>query len=192
MSSTPDVTQLLLKWGDGDREALENLLPLVYRELHQLASRYLRRERSDHTLQATALVHEAYLKLIDQREVKWQNRAHFFGVAAQAMRRILVDHARGRGAAARGGGAQRVALDEALIVSDERTAEVVALDEALTRLAEIAPRKSRLVELRFFGGLSIEEAAEVLGVSPGTVMREWTFTKAWLRKEIAGEGREQS
>ena len=181
-----NVTQLLIDWSDGDGQALDKLLPLVYDELRQLADRYLRRERSDHTLQATALVHEAYIKLIDQRSVRWQNRAHFFGVAAQAMRRILVDHARRRGGQKRGGDAHKVALDEALIVSDERAAEVVALDEALARLAEIAPRKSQLVELRFFGGLGIEETAEVLKVSPGTVMRDWTFAKAWLRREIAG------
>jgi RNA polymerase sigma factor (TIGR02999 family) len=186
MSSTPDVTQLLLKWGNGDREALENLLPLVYRELHQLASRYLRRERSDHTLQATALVHEAYLKLIDQREVRWQNRAHFFGVAAQAMRRILVDHARGHMAAKRGSGGVKLSLEdnEAAIVSAEKAEEMVALDEALTRLAEIDPQKSRIVELRFFGGLSIEETAEVLGIGTATVIRQWRVARAWLYDQV--------
>ena len=189
MSSTPDVTQLLLKWSNGDRDALENLLPLVYRELHQLASRYLRRERSDHTLQATALVHEAYLKLIDQREVKWQNRAHFYGVAAQAMRRILVDHARGHMAAKRGSGGVKLSLEdnEAAIVSAEKAEELVALDEALNRLSEIDPQKSRIVELRFFGGLSIEETAEVMGVSAPTVKRQWRMAKAWLYGQLSNE-----
>src|SRR5918998_30621 len=156
MSATPEVTQLLLKWSNGDREALENLLPLVYKELHQLAARYLRRERSDHTLQATALVHEAYLKLIDQREVRWQNRAHFFGVAAQAMRRILVDHARGHMAAKRGSGGVKLSLEDnaAAIVSAEKAAEMVAPAHAPNRPPEFHQQKSRIVELRFFGGLS--------------------------------------
>ena len=186
MSATPEVTQLLLKWSNGDREALENLLPLVYKELHQLAARYLRRERSDHTLQATALVHEAYLKLIDQREVRWQNRAHFFGVAAQAMRRILVDHARGHMAAKRGSGGVKISLDdnEAAIVSDARAEEMVALDDALNQLSEIDPQKSRIVELRFFGGLSIEETAEVLGVGTATVTRQWRMARAWLYDQV--------
>ncbi|MCA1632825.1 MAG: sigma-70 family RNA polymerase sigma factor [Acidobacteria bacterium] len=180
------VTQLLVRWREGDRRALDELMPLVYEELRRLAAHYMRGERPGHTLQTSALVNEAYLRLAAHEEIQWQDRAHFFDVAAQAMRRILVDHARRRGNQKRGGGAPRVALDEALIVSAERVAEVVALDDALARLAEIAPRKSQLVELRFFGGLSIEEAAEVLGVSPGTVMRDWTFVKAWLRREIAG------
>jgi len=180
------VTQLLVRWREGDRRALDELMPLVYEELRRLAAHYMRGERPGHTLQTSALVNEAYLRLAAHEEIQWQDRAHFFAVAAQAMRRILVDHARRRGNLKRGGGAPRVALDEALIVSAERMAEVVALDDALARLAEIAPRKSQLVELRFFGGLSIEEAAEVLGVSPGTVMRDWTFVKAWLRREIAG------
>ena len=180
------VTQLLVRWREGDRRALDELMPLVYEELRRLAAHYMRGERPGHTLQTSALVNEAYLRLAAHEEIQWQDRAHFFAVAAQAMRRILVDHARRRGNQKRGGGAPRVALDEALIVSAERVAEVVALDDALARLAEIAPRKSQLVELRFFGGLSIEEAAEVLGVSPGTVMRDWTFAKAWLRREIAG------
>lgn len=183
-ASSPDVTQLLKQWSGGDRDALEQLLPLVYRELHLLAERYLRRERSDHTLQATALVHEAYLKLIDQREVRWQNRAHFFGVAAQAMRRILVDHARSHMAAKRGSGGVKLSLDEALVVSDERAEELVALDEALTRLAEVDPQKSRIVELRFFGGLSIEETAEVLGVGTATVIRHWRMARAWLYEQV--------
>jgi len=182
------VTQLLLRWREGDQLALEELTPLVYDELHRLAARHMRGERVGHTLQTSALVNEAYLRLAGNAEIQWQDRAHFFAVAAQAMRRILVDHARRRGNQKRGGGAPKIALDEALIISAERAVEVVALDEALARLAEIDQRKSRLVELRFFGGLSIEEAAEVLKVSPGTVMRDWTFTKAWLRREISGGG----
>ena len=182
------VTQLLVRWREGDRRALDELMPLVYDELRRLASHYMRGERSGHTLQTSALVNEAYLRLTGHEEIQWQDRVHFFAVAAQTMRRVLVDHARRRGNRKRGGDALKVTLDEALIVSDERAAEVIALDDALARLAELAPRKSQLVELRFFGGLSIEEAAEVLGVSPGTVMRDWTFTKAWLRKEIAGGG----
>jgi RNA polymerase sigma factor (TIGR02999 family) len=183
-ASPKDVTQLLINWGKGDEQALEQLMPLVYQELRRLAHRHLGRERDGHTLQTTALVHEAYMRLVDQKEVQWQNRAHFFAVAAQMMRRILVDYARARQYAKRGGGAQQVALDEAMVVSDERAADVVALDEALISLAEFDPRKSRMVELRFFGGLSIEETAEVLALSPGTVMREWTLAKAWLQREI--------
>ena len=157
---------------------------MVYGELHRLAHQYMRRERVGDTLQTSALVNEAYLKLVDQKNVHWQNRAHFFGIAAQLMRRILVDHARSRSYAKRGGGAHNVVLDEALVVSDERAAEVVALDDALKELAEFDLRKSQIVELRFFGGLSIEETAELLEVSPGTVMRDWTLAKAWLRKQI--------
>jgi RNA polymerase sigma factor (TIGR02999 family) len=182
--SEKEVTQLLIAWSNGDQAALEQLTPLVYSELHRLAHRYLGRERKGHTLQTTALVHEAYIRLIDQKEVRWQNRAHFFAIAAQIMRRILVDYARARNYAKRGGGAQRVSFDEAMDVSDERAADVIALDEALSALAELDQRKSRIIELRFFGGLSIEETAEVLGVSPGTVMRDWTFAKAWLQREI--------
>jgi RNA polymerase sigma factor (TIGR02999 family) len=182
------VTQLLLAWGKGDQHALEELMPLVYRELRRLAHRHLGRERPDHTLQTTALVHEAYLRLVDQKDASWQNRAQFFAVAAQIMRRILVDYARARQYAKRGGGAQMVELDEAMVVSTDRAAAVVALDEALLRLAELDCRKSRLVELRFFGGMSIEETAEILGVSPGTVMRDWTLAKAWLRREMTMKG----
>lgn len=185
-----EVTRLLVAWGNGDQAALDDLLPLVYQELHRLAHHHLRRERGGHTLQTTALVHEAYLRLIDQKEANWQNRSHFFGVAATLMRRILVDHARARQYQKRGGGARRVALDEALEVSDERAAEVIALDEALTALAEFDERKSRMVELRFFGGLSIEETAAVLGVSPGTVMRDWTLAKTWLQREINKRGQD--
>jgi RNA polymerase sigma factor (TIGR02999 family) len=179
-----DVSRLLIAWSNGDEEAHEQLMPLVYEELRRLAHRHLGRERAGHTLQTTALVHEAYLRLIDQKEVRWQNRAHFFAVAAQMMRRILVDYARSRRFAKRGGGAQQVSLDEAMVVSNGRAADVVALDEALNALAEFDVRKSRMVELRFFGGLSIEETAEVLKVSPGTVMRDWTLAKAWLQREL--------
>jgi RNA polymerase sigma factor (TIGR02999 family) len=182
------VTQLLVRWREGDQRAFDALMSLVYDDLRRLASHHMRGERPRHTLQTSALVNEAYLRLAGHEQIQWQDRAHFFAVAAQAMRRVLVDHARRRGNRKRGGDAHKVELDEALVVSDERAAEVVALDDALARLAEVAPRKSQLVELRFFGGLSIEETAEVLGVSPGTVMRDWTFAKAWLRKEIAGGG----
>ena len=179
-----DVTQLLVAVSNGDREALDKLLPLVYDELRHLANRYLRRERPDHTLQATALVNEAYLRLVAQH-VSWQNRAHFFGVAAEMMRRILVDHARNHQAAKRGSGGVKLALDEAIGVSNEQAAELIALDEALTALAEFDPQKSRIVELRFFGGLSIEETAEVLGIGTATVIRQWRMAKAWLYHEIS-------
>ena len=181
-----DVSQLLVAWRNGDESARDELLPLVYQELHRLAHQYMSRERAGHTLQTSALVNEAFLRLADQRDVQWQNRAHFVGLAGQMMRRILVDYARNRGYAKRGGGAVQVSLDEELVVSDERSAEVVALDDALQSLARLDERKSRLVELRFFGGLSIEETAEVLAVSPGTVMRDWTLAKAWLRREMSG------
>ena len=180
------ITQLLVRWREGDQRALDELMPLVYDELHRLAAHYLRGERPGHTLQTSALVNEAYIRLAGHEEIQWQDRAHFFAIAAQAMRRILVDHARRRRNQKRGGDAPKVSFDEGLIVSADRAAEVVALDDALARLAEIAPRKSQLVELRFFGGMSIEETAEVLKVSPGTVMRDWTFAKAWLLREIGG------
>jgi len=185
--SPQQLTELLVAWGDGDRAALDKLMPLVYEELRRLAHKYMGRERAGNTLQTSALVHEAYLRLIDQREVHWQNRAHFFGIAAQMMRRILVDYARSRNNQKRGGGAPRIALDEAVIVSEERAADVVALDDALKSLAKIDERKSQIVELRFFGGLSIEETAEVLKVSPGTVMRDWTLAKAWLKRAVTSE-----
>ena len=184
--SPEEVTQLLVAWRNGDQNARDELIPLVYQELHRLAHQYMSRERPGHTLQTSALVNEAFLRLADQRDVQWQNRAHFIGIAGQMMRRILVDYARNRGFAKRGGNALQVSLDEELIVSEERSAEVVALDDALQSLARLDERKSRLVELRFFGGLSIEETAEVLGVSPGTVMRDWTLAKAWLRREMSG------
>jgi RNA polymerase sigma factor (TIGR02999 family) len=187
MTPAPEnVTKLLVAWGDGDEAARDELMPLVYQELHRLAHHYMNRERPDHTLQTSALVNEAFVRLIDQKEVRWQNRAHFFGIAAQMMRRILVDYARSRQYAKRGGGAQQVSFDEALFASEERADEVVALDDALKDLAQFDQRKSQIVELRFFGGLSIDETAELLKVSPGTVMRDWTLAKAWLRKQIVG------
>lgn len=178
------VTQLLNNWSNGDQAARDQLMTLVYEELHWLAHQYMKRERPGHTLQTSALVNEAFVKLVDQRDVHWQNRAHFFGIAAQLMRRILVDHARSRQSAKRGGG-RPVPLDEALTVSNERSTEVLALDEALNGLAAVDERKTRIVELRFFAGLSIEETAGVLAVSPGTVMRDWTLAKAWLRREMS-------
>jgi RNA polymerase sigma factor (TIGR02999 family) len=186
MTTSPhQVTQLLVAWSNGDQAARDQLMPLVYDELHRLAHKYMNRERPGHTLQTSGLVNEAYLRLVDQRDVKWQNRAHFFGIAAQMMRRILVDYARNRRYAKRGGNAHQVSLDEAMIVTEERAANVVALDDALKGLADFDLRKSQIVELRFFGGLSIEETAEVLAVSPGTVMRDWTLAKAWLRREMS-------
>jgi RNA polymerase sigma factor (TIGR02999 family) len=185
LKKSSEITRMLQEWSGGKQEALDALLPLVYAELHRQASRYLRRERQDHTLQTTALIHEAYLKLIDQRTVNWQNRAHFFGIAAQAMRRILVDYARGRNRAKRGGIGEDLPLEEAaLIVSEERRIDLVALDEALTRLAKFDEQQARIVELRYFSGLSIEETAEVLGISPATVKSDWNVAKAWLRHEI--------
>jgi RNA polymerase sigma factor (TIGR02999 family) len=178
---------LLVRWREGDRHALDDLLPLVYDELHRLAGYYMRGERPSHTLQTSALVNEAYLRLAGAEDIQWQNRAHFFAISAQVMRHILVDHARRRNKEKRGGVVQKVELDEAMLVSDERAAEVVALDDALKSLAKIDPRKSQLVELRFFGGMSIDETAEVMQVSPGTVMRDWTIAKAWLLREIEGD-----
>ena len=188
MSDAPpkSITQLLVAWGDGDRAALDQLVPLVHAELRRLARGYMRGERAGHTLQTTALVNEAYLRLVEQRHVRWQNRAHFLAIAAQLMRRILVDYARRRQYQKRGGGALQVTLAEAESVAFERTPDLVALDEALRSLAEIDPRRSQVVELRFFGGLSIEETAEVLKVSPTTVERDWTIAKAWLHKTVTG------
>ena len=177
-----EVTQLLVAWSQGDRSALDKLLPLVEEELHKLAHRYMSRERKDHTLQTTALVNEAYLKLIDQK-VHWQNRAHFFGIAAQIMRRILIDHARKHLGPQRGGG-NTISLEEVAIISDERAAELVALDEALTNLSKLDERKGRVVELRYFGGLSVEETAAVLNVSVDSVSRDWRRAKAFLRREL--------
>ena len=186
--SPQQITQLLNKWSDGDQSARDQLMTLVYDELHRLAHQYMKRESPGNTLQTSALVNEAFVKLVDQRNVRWQNRAHFFGIAAQLMRRILVDYARSRHSAKRGGPARPVSFDEGLFVSDERSAEVVNVHEALERLTEFDARKSQIVELRFFGGLSIEETAEVLSVSPGTVMRDWTLAKAWLRREMTTDG----
>ena len=177
------VTRLLVQWADGDRQAMEDLLPLVYDELRRLAASYLRRENAGHTLQSTALVHEAYLRLVDQ-DVSWQSRAHFFGIAAQMMRRILVDHARTKNAAKRGDGACKVTLDEALLSTESRDVDVLALDRALNKLAELDKQQSQIVELRFFGGLSIEDTAEILKISPATVKRDWAMAKAWLYREM--------
>jgi RNA polymerase sigma-70 factor, ECF subfamily len=182
--SPEEVTLLLQAWSDGDQAALERLVPRVRAELHRLAKHYMRQERPGHLLQTTALVNEAYMRLIDWKNVSWQNRAHFFGVSAQLMRRILVDMARQRPRAEHGGEAQQTTLDEALVVSPKPKTDLVALDDALTALAEIDPRKAQIVELRFFGGLSVEETAEVLKVAPITVMREWNKAKAWLYREL--------
>ena len=180
-----EVSQLLQDWSNGDQAALDKVMPVVYQELHRLAHHYMRRERAGHTLQTTALVNEAYLRLADYKKMRWQSRTHFFAVAAQVMRRILVEKARSKKFAKRGGGAQQISLDETAIVSAGRSAEVIAVDEALTDLESWDPRKGRIVELRFFGGLSIEETAEVLKVSPTTVQREWRSAKAWLHRAIS-------
>jgi RNA polymerase sigma-70 factor, ECF subfamily len=186
-STSQGVTKLLLAWNAGEDTALERLIPLVYRELRRLARRYMRGERAGHTLQTTALVNEAYLRLIDSRQVRWQNRAHFFAISAQLMRRILVDFARSRRYQKRGAGSQKVTLIEELIASPQQGRDLLALDTALSALAVTDARKARVVELRFFGGLSVEEAAEVLKVSPETVMRDWRLAKAWLRRELSQE-----
>jgi RNA polymerase sigma factor (TIGR02999 family) len=188
----PQLTQLLKDWGNGDETARDELMRLVYDELRHMAHQHMRKERPGHTLQTSALVHEAFVKLIDQKEVQWQNRAHFFGIAAQIMRRILVDHARSLQSTKRGGNAHHVNLDNVAIVSEERTAGIVALDDALNTLSNVDQRKSRIVELRFFGGLSIEETAAVLEVSLGTVMRDWTLAKAWLRREMSEDPARQA
>ncbi len=180
-----EVSQLLLDWGGGDNAALDKLLPVVYPVLRRLAHHYMRRERAGHTLQTTALVNEAYLRLVDYRKMGWQGRAHFFAVAAQVMRRILVENARSRNYAKRGGGARHVSLDEAAFVSEGRSAEVIAVDDALTELESWDLRKGKIVELRFFGGLNIEETAEVLKISPTTVQREWRSAKAWLYRALS-------
>ena len=180
-----EVTRLLQAWSEGDEGALQKLMPLVYTELHRLARRYMAGERSGHTLQTSALVNEAYLRLVDVKKVNWQNRAHFFGVSAQLMRRILVDFARSRRSLKRGGDAPTISLEEGLIVTSARGADVVALDDALRTLAAMDPRRSRVVELRFFGGLSAEEAAEVLKVSAETVMHDWKLAKVWLLRELS-------
>ena len=185
MTSPKEVSRLLADCGDGDQAAFNQLLPLVYDELHRLASNYMSRERPDHTLQTTALVNEAYLRLADQGDARWQDRVHFFAVASKVMRQILIDHARRRTRAKRGGNQTRLSLDEAAILSDERAADLLALDEALSQLASLDPRKSRVVELRFFSGLTIEEVAEVLKVNPKTVARDWAMARAWIHRELA-------
>ena len=183
-ASPSEVTQLLVAWGNGDQAALDQLMPLVYSELHRLAHRHIKKERPGHTLQTSALLNEAFMRLVDQRDVHWHGRAHFFSLAAQMMRRILVDYARSRRYAKRGGDAQQVSFNEELLVSRQLSADVVQVHEALKELANIDERKSKVVELKFFGGLSNQETAEVLGVSPGTVMRDWTLAKAWLRLSL--------
>lgn len=188
VTSSAQVSKLLNDWGQGDQGALEALIPLVYDELRRLARRYLRRERPDHTLQSAALVHEAYLRMVQQEPLQWQSRAHFFGVAAQVMRHILVDHARSRLAAKRGAGAPRLELDGQIALPQKREVDLVSLDDALNQLAAMDPQQARLVELRFFGGLSIEEASIVLGISPATVKREWALARAWLQREMKSKG----
>jgi RNA polymerase sigma factor (TIGR02999 family) len=185
-AASPMVTGLLLAWGNGDDAALEQLIPLVHAELRRIARRHMAGERVGHSLQPTALVNEAYLRLVDVRRMKWQDRAHFFAMSARLMRRILVDFARSKHYQKRGGGAQKVSFDEGLVISDERGGDLVALDDALTALTAMDPRKSQVVEMRFFGGLSVEETAESLHVSPETVMRDWKLAKAWLLRELKG------
>lgn len=184
-----ELTQLLEAWSDGEEEALAKLAPLVHAELYRLAKRYMSRERADHLLQTSALINEAYIRLIDWKAVRWQNRAHFFGVAAQMMRRILVDYARSRLYAKRGGGAVHVSLDQVGLASSVTTAEVTALDEALTKLGTIDPQQARVVELKFFGGLTIKETAEVMAISVDMVKREWSTARAWLYREMTGNSK---
>lgn len=186
MTNPETVTQLLLAWSDGDATALDRLLPYVETELRRLASYHMRREKAGHTLQTTALVNELYLKLVDQTQAKWQNRAHFFAVSAQLMRRILVDYARRQLRSKRGGGVSELALDEAVIISQEKSEDILSLNDALDRLAKLDHLKARIVELRHFGGLSVEETAEVLKISEVTVMRHWALAKSWLRREVRG------
>ncbi len=191
-ASPEEVTGLLLAWSEGEQTALEKLMPLVYAELHRLAKRYMRREHAGHTLQTSALVNEAYLRLIDARSVRWQNRAHFFAVSAQIMRRILVDFARAKQNLKRGGGAQQVTLDEGLVISPESGADLLALDEALERLALLNERQSRVVELRYFGGLNEDEVAEALKVSARTVRSDWSLARAWLYRELSRGGNDDA
>jgi len=187
LSSQPhEITQLLAEWSEGNQAALDKLYPLVYNELRRLAHGYLRRERKGHTLQTTALINEAYLRLVDQKQVHWANRSHFFAISAQIMRRILIDHARRYDYAKRGGGAPRISLDEAAVVAKERARELLMLDEALNGLAKIDPRRGRVVELRYFGGLNNEEIAGVLKISENTVTRDWNMARAWLYQELSG------
>jgi RNA polymerase sigma factor (TIGR02999 family) len=187
MTSPATITQLLIRWRNGDKAALDELAPLVYNELRRLARYYLRAERPDHTLQPSDLVHEAYLRLVDEKEIDWQNRAHFFGVAAVRMRQILVEHARGRQAAKRGGGEYLLSLSKANRLAEKRDVNLLALNDALRRLEALDPQKSRVVELRYFGGLTIEETAEALRISPSTVKRDWSMARAWLRSEISNQ-----
>lgn len=182
-----EITRLLLAWNEGDESALEKLVPLVYQELRRLAKRQMGRERPDHTLQTTALINEAYLQLVDVHNVRWNNRAHFFALCARLMRRILVDFARSRQYAKRGGGGQPISLDESLVVAPEKSRNLVAVDDALHALAKVDSRKAHVVELRFFGGLTEEEAAEVLKISPETVRRDWKMAKVWLLRELSGD-----
>ncbi len=183
--NTNDVSRLLRAWSDGDQSALDGLTPIVYEELRRLAHRYMRGERPNHTLQTTALVNEVYLRLVDYRRMKWQDRAHFFAVSAQVMRRILVDHARSHNIK-RGAGVQHVSLDDVAVVNGDPTGDLVALDEAMNALARLDPRKVQIIEMRFFGGLSVEETAEVLKVSPATVRRDWSIARFWLYRELGG------
>jgi len=183
--SSDEVTEMLVDWSNGDQTALNKLIPLVYDELRRMAHHYMARESPDHTLQTTALVNDAYLRLTDQKRTSWQNRAQFFGIAAQLMRRILVDHARSHTYAKRGGGTIKVPIDETAVVGPQRAANILALDEALNQLAVIDARKCQIVELRYFGGFTVEETATLLGVSEVTVMRDWSLAKAWLRREIS-------
>ena len=185
MTDAGNITQLLAAWSEGDQAALDALIPVVYHELRRQASRYLRHERPGHTLQTTALINEAYLRLIDQKSMRWRNRAQFFGIAAQLMRRILVDHARAKHRAKRGGSNVRVSLADATLVTKDPDLDLVQLDEALNRLAEIDPQQSKIVELRFFSGLNVEETAAALNISPATVKRDWSVAKAWLHREIS-------
>ena len=186
MQNAPNITELLQEWSNGKAEVLEKLMPLVYDELRRQASQFLSKERQGHTLQATALIHEAYLKLIEQREVEWQNRNHFFAIASTAMRRILVDYARERHREKRGGSAENLAIDDALqISSSEKSIDLIALDEALNRLAKLSARQARVVELRYFSGLSNDETAEVLGVSNATIRNDWNIARAWIKQEIS-------
>jgi RNA polymerase sigma factor (TIGR02999 family) len=189
--ATHELTKLLKDWGAGDKTALDKLMPLVHDELHRLARQHMRREKPGHLLQTSALVNEAYLRLVDASQVDWQNRAQFFGIAARLMRRILIDDARRRHRDKRGGGAVQVPLDAVASLPQAQAANLISLDEALNSLSAIDPRQSEVVELRFFGGMSIEETAEVLKVSPGTVARDWTFARAWLRKEMGGDGQDR-
>jgi RNA polymerase sigma factor (TIGR02999 family) len=185
--SSSEITELLQAWRGGDQLALERLTPVVYQELHRMARHYMAREREGHTLQTTALIHEVYLRLVRSHEVEWQDRAHFFAVSAQLMRRILTDFARSHTYQKRGGGARQVALDEALIVSPEPSVDLVILEQALTRFGQIDARKAKVVELRFFGGMTVKETAEVLKISEETVMRDWSMARAWLQRELDGD-----